>query len=252
MSKLFKELKDSKQKFAGMFVQSTSEEMVEIIGHAGFNFIIIDTEHGPYGTETAVKLVRAADAVNLTSVIRVLQNTETAIARALDTGASGIVVPGITSVEDAQKAVTYAKYGPIGLRGACPCVRANKYGVGDTSYYRKANEDTSVILLIEGKEGINAFDEILNVSYVDAILLGPVDLSVSLGMPGEIYNPTVTDALSQMIEKANAKGICIGLFSIDTNDARKWLEIGANYVAYQVETMLFYEACKKAKDYILK
>ncbi|AYO31221.1 aldolase [Biomaibacter acetigenes] len=209
-----------------------------------FEFVIIDTEHGPFGPETDVKLVRAADAADMVSVIRVPENTEIAVTKALDTGTSGIVVPGISNVQDARKAVKYAKYAPIGSRGACPCVRANRYGVGDSTYYRRANEDTSVILLIEGKEGLQSFEEILNVEYVDAILLGPVDLSHSLGVPGDIYNPKVVNALSNMMKKAKNKDICVGIFSVDTERAKECLKLGADYVVYNTDTMLFYEACR--------
>ncbi len=251
MAKSFKELKRSKDRMLGMFVQSRSEEMVEIIGYAGFDFVVIDMEHGPFDIEGALKLLRAADATGITSIIRVPENSNIAILKALDIGASAIIVPGISSREDAERAIKGAKYGPIGVRGACPCVRANRYGGGEENYFKRANEETSVILLVEGKEGMKAFDDIIDLPYVDGIMLGPIDLSVSLGVPGEINNPIVTTALREMAQKAKRKGICVGTFSPDLDDAKRWFNLGLDYIAYNVDTLLFYETCRRAREYIM-
>lgn len=251
MYKSFKELKSSGRKLLGMFVQSRSEEIVEIIGHAGFDFVIIDMEHGPFDIEGALRLVRAAEAVGITPIVRVPENSNIAILKALDIGASAIVVPGISSREDAEKAIKASKYGPIGVRGACPCVRANKYGGGYRDYLTRANEETSVILLVEGKEGVTAFDEIISLPHIDGIMLGPFDLSVSLGVPGNIYDPLVRNSLKEMAQKAKEKSIYVGTFSVSLDDVKEWFSIGLNYVAYNVDTLLFYETCKKARDYIM-
>lgn len=251
MSKSFKELKTSGRKLLGMFVQSTSEEMVEIIGYAGFDFVIIDMEHGPLDIEGALRLVRAADASGITSIIRVAENSSIAILKALDIGASGIIVPGISSKEDAERAVRSAKYTPLGNRGACPCVRANRYGGGRADYLKEANYETSVILLVEGKEGMSSFDDIISVPYIDGVMLGPFDLSMSLGVPGDIYNPMVRNAMKDMVKKAKEKGIYIGTFSVDLDDAKGWLSLGLDFIAYNVDTLLFYQTCKKAREYIM-
>lgn len=250
MFRSFKELKSSGKKLLGMFVQSRSEEMVEIIGYTGFDFVIIDMEHGPFDVEGALRLVRAADAAGITPIVRVPENSNVAILKALDIGASAVLVPGISSKEDAERAIRASKYGPIGIRGACPCVRANKYGAGDPNYLRRANDETSLILLVEGKEGVKNFDDIISLPHIDAVMLGPFDLSVSLGLPGEIYNPVVRNALREMADKAKGKGIYVGTFSVDLDDVKEWFSMGLNYVAYNVDTLLFYEACKRAKEYI--
>ncbi|MDK2871515.1 MAG: 4-hydroxy-2-oxoheptanedioate aldolase [bacterium] len=250
MFKSFKELKASGKRLLGMFVQSRSEEIVEIIGYSGFDLVIIDMEHGPFDIEVALNLVRAADAAGITPIVRVPENSNTAILKALDIGASAVIIPGISSKEDAEKAVKASKYGPIGIRGACPSVRANKYGAGDPNYLRTANDKTSVILLVEGKEGVKNFDEIISVPYIDAVMLGPFDLSVSLGLPGEVHNPLVRKALKEMANKAKEKGVYVGTFSVDLDDVKEWFSLGLNYVAYNVDTLLFYETCKRARDYI--
>jgi len=140
--------------------------MVEILGYNNFDFGIIDMEHGSFGIDTVHKLVRAADASEMVSIIRVPANEEGHISKALDTGASGVVIPGISCVEDVEKAIKYSKYYPLGTRGACPCVRANSYGAENIKFYTKSNEDTAIILLIEGKKGIESIDEIISVDIL--------------------------------------------------------------------------------------
>jgi 4-hydroxy-2-oxoheptanedioate aldolase len=243
----FKELAHSNHRFLGMFIQSTSSEFVEIVGYTGFDFIIIDMEHGPIDYSTSRVLAQAADAAGIVSTIRVAEKSPVSVCKALDTGVSGVVVPGISSVSDAEAAIGYARYAPLGVRGACPCVRANRYGIGGEVFYKKANETTSVILLLEGKSAIESFDAISNIKGLDAILLGPVDLSHSLGFPGQIHHHAVTNALIDMINKGKERNVCIGVFCTELQEAKRWFEVGVNYVVYSVDTMLFAETCSKLK-----
>lgn len=121
----------------------------------------------------------------------------------------GVLVPGISNKEQAEKAVKAAKYGPeFGIRGACPWIRAVQYNSRDWEAYAKwSNEETMAWLLIEGKEGVENFDEILTVPHIDALAMGPFDLSLSLGVPGQLNHPLVVNAMKKMVEKANKKGI---------------------------------------------
>jgi len=248
----FKELAHSNRRFLGMFIQSTSSELVEIVGYAGFDFVIIDMEHGPIDYSTSRILVQAADAAGIVSTIRVAERSPVSVCKALDAGASGVVIPGISSVSDAMAAIEYAKYAPLGMRGACPCVRANKYGFGGESFYRRANETTSVILLLEGKSAMESFDTISSIKGLDAILLGPVDLSHSLGFPGQIHHPVVTNTLIDMINKSKELNVCVGVFCTELQEAKRWYELGVNYVVYNVDTMLFAETCSEVKASLIE
>jgi len=229
----------------GPFLQINSPELVEIIGLTGFDFLIIDTEHGPFGAETAVNLVRAAQAVGLISVIRVAKNDESLISKALDAGAQAIIIPQINSLEAAQLAVKSAKFHPQGSRGACPFVRAAKYSSTDyVRFYEETNRETSLILLIEGKGGIENLESILKLPGVDVALVGPVDLSHALGVPGQVNHPSVTEQIEKMLKAAKAIGSSLGIFAYEIEDAKKWLKLGFQFLAYSVDAVIFTRACQ--------
>ena len=240
-----KDLLRKGERLIGPFLQINSPELVEIIGHTGFDFLIIDTEHGPFGTETAVSLVRAARAVDLISIIRVARNDESLISKALDTGTQGIIVPQINSLEAAQMAVKSAKFHPQGNRGACPFVRAARYSSVDyVRFYEEANRNTALILLIEGKGGIESLESILKLPGVDVALVGPVDLSHALGVPGQINHPLVEERIQGMLEAARGIGRSLGIFSYELEDAKKWLKLGFQFLAYSVDAVLFTRICQ--------
>jgi len=245
MKRHFSELKEAGRSFIGTGVMVPSAEIVEIAGYVGFDFVIIDEEHTQFESETAIDLVRAAEAADIIPIIRVPEVSEVYLKKALDTGVSAVVVPNITDKEAAEKAVYYSRFSPIGGRGACPCVRANQFGKGDNSYYEKANRDVTVIALIEGAKGMENFDEILDVQGIDAIYIGPVDLSVSMGLQGDIHDPRVIEAMEQLIGKAQKKGHIVGTYCMDINDAKKWMSKGINFIDYSTDTVMFMEKCRE-------
>lgn len=244
MKRRFSELKEAGRSFIGTGIMIPAPEMVEIAGYAKFDFVVIDEEHTQFESETAIDLVRAAEAADIIPIIRVPEVSEVYLKKALDTGVSAVVVPNITDREAAEKAVYYSRFAPIGGRGACPCVRANQFGKGDTCYYEEANRDVSVIALIEGAEGMKNFDEIIDVKGIDAIYIGPVDLSVSMGLQGDVYNPRVVEAMEKMIIKAQKKGHIVGTYCSEINDAKKWIGKGVNFIDYSTDSVMFMEKCQ--------
>ena len=152
MKKFFEELMRNKEKPLGIFMNCGCPEFLESAGLAGYQFVIIDNEHGGWSGETNAHMIRAAEAVGMASLVRISDLNETAVRKALDIGASGIVVPNVSSLEAARTAISYALFAPEGVRGACPCVRANGYGSGDAGlYFTKSNQEVAIVLLIEGK-----------------------------------------------------------------------------------------------------
>jgi len=246
MKRRFSEIKDAGRSFIGTGIMIPAAEVVEIAGYAKFDFVIIDEEHTQFGAETSINLVRAAEASDIIPIVRVPEVSEVYLKKALDTGASGVVVPNISDREAAEKAVYYSRFAPDGGRGACPCVRANKFGLGDNSYYSDANRDVSIIALIEGAKGMENFDEIIDVKGIDAIYIGPVDLSVSMGLAGDVYNPRVIEAMEKLIDKAQKRGHIVGTYCTDINDARKWIARGVNFIDYSTDTVMFMEKCRDA------
>ena len=158
-------LKGSKPLF-GMFVGIASPAIVEMCGHAGFDFVILDNEHGPASIETTEHLIRAARCVNMIPIVRTLESD---ILRVLDIGASGIQVPQVNTAEQARRIVAAAKYPPVGSRGAAFSPRAAGYGFfGGPAHAKASNEGIGVILMIETLEALGNLDAILAVPGIDA------------------------------------------------------------------------------------
>jgi 4-hydroxy-2-oxoheptanedioate aldolase len=202
----------------GTWIQMGSPEVVEMVGLQGFDFAIIDTEHGFYGIETAENLVRAAETTGLIPFIRVSHREPALVMKALDTGAAGFVYPGVTTPEDARNAVSAGLYPPKGTRGACPFVRASGHSCEDwKTFAAKSNRDLVKILLVEGAEGLDNFEKIVSVEGVDIIMMGPFDLSVSLGVGGDVEHPLVMEKFAEMIHKCIAKDVIMmpNIFNTD-------------------------------------
>lgn len=244
MKRRFREIRNAERSYIGTGIMIPTPAMVEIAGYTGFDFVVIDEEHAEFGPETAIDLVRAAEASDIIPIIRVAQVSEVNLKKALDTGVSGVVVPNISSRQAAEEAVCYSRFAPQGARGACPCVRANQYGMGNADYYENANRDVAVIALVEGVEGMKNFDEIISVPGIDAIYIGPVDLSISMGLNGDIYHPKVIAAMEEMIAKAKRQGHIVGTYCVDVAEARKWMAKGVDFIDFSTDSVMFMEKCR--------
>jgi len=227
-------LKEGKNVY-GPFMKFTDPAAVEIMGFAGFDFVIIDAEHGPISMQSTQNMIRAAETANITPIIRVSSNDEALILRALDIGAQGIEIPQINSKSQAIKAVKSVKYSPQGERGVCRYVRAANYSSMDKfEYFKSANEETMIIAHIEGVEGVNNLNEILSVPGIDVIFIGPYDLSQSLGIPGEVNHPLVTERMKEVILKCKENKISVGTFADDVKTAKFWVSLGVHRGAVHV------------------
>jgi 4-hydroxy-2-oxoheptanedioate aldolase len=243
----------------GTWVQINNAEVIEMIGTSDFDFIVIDMEHGNIWLESVEHLIRAAENSNLYPIVRVPENNASLILKVLDLGAKGILVPHISSKEDAEKAVKAAKYSPLGERGSCPCIRAGRHMVENwSSFSRKSNEEVKVILLIEGEEGVANFHEIVTIPGVDAYMIGPFDLSVSLGVPGEVSHPLVEQKfkeVSEIIRKYNKELIGVD-FSANESDIiynlQKWRERGSRIFMTGIDKWIFSKAVKTTSSVINK
>jgi len=242
---LKKALQDGKTVF-GPFMKFADPAAVEIMGFSGFDFVIIDAEHGPISMQSAQNMIRAAETVNITPVIRVANNDEALILRALDIGAQGVEIPQINSKSQALKAVKSVKYAPQGERGVCRYVRAANYSSMDKfKYFKSANNETMIIAHIEGVEGINNLDEILSVPGIDVIFIGPYDLSQSLGIPGEVNHPLVTEKMKEVVLKCKESKVSVGTFADDVKTAKFWVSLGVQYMSFSVDVGILYEASKQ-------
>lgn len=229
----FRDLLAARRITLGTWSQMASEEAIDMVGAAGFDFTIIDCEHGAFGIEGAEKLIRACDANALSPVVRAPSADAVFVGRALDAGASAIVVPGITQGEQARAMVAAGRFAPEGTRGACPCVRAGShYIVNWRAYTQHQFSETGIIALVETAEGLRNIEAICQTEGLLALLIGPFDLSVSLGLAGDYRHIEVQKAVERMIEAATASGLPViaPVFNPDADEAcrqqAEWVQKG--------------------------
>ena len=245
-------LKKGKNVF-GPFMKFTDPAAVEIMGFSGFDFVIIDSEHGPISMQSAQNMIRAAETANITPVIRVANNNEALILRALDIGAQGIEIPQINDNLQAIKAIRSVKYAPQGERGVCRYVRAANYSSMDKfEYFKSANNETMIIAHIEGVEGINNLDEILSIPGIDVIFIGPYDLSQSLGIPGQVNNSLVVEKMKEVVLKCKENKVSVGTFADDIETAKFWVSLGVQYMSFSVDVGILYETSKQIVEKLKK
>lgn len=234
----------------GTWTQVAAPELVDMLGDAGLDFTIVDCEHGAFGLHQAEALFRACDAAGLVPVCRVPALDTGWIGRALDAGAQAVVVPGLASAEQAARAVAATRFAPEGTRGACPCVRAGGHFIRDWRAHEAAERDKGVIALVETAEGLDQVEAICAVPGLKALLAGPFDLSVSLGLSGDYRHPRVTAAMDRMAAAARAAGLPLiaPVFDPDPEELRRqkaeWAGRGASLFTLATDKILFSSAAR--------
>ena len=209
---------------------------IDVMSLAGFEWLAVDIEHTSIDLKQVEDLIRAIQANNIKALVRVSKNEEVIIKRVLDMGADGIIVPMVCSKNDALKAVNYAKYPPEGKRGV-GLYRSSGYGVKFEEYKKWVKNELVIIIQIEHIDAVNNIDEILKVEGVDGTLIGPYDLSGSLGFPGEYNNQNVKIAIKKVIDKCREHKVPSGFHVVDTNPKELILKInqGCRFLAYGID-----------------
>ena len=191
----------------GTFADTGSAAVVECLGCAGLDFVILDNEHSPVEAETTAAMVRAAELRGMTPLARVREISRPAILKLLDVGVQGLIIPDVHSADDVRRIIRYAKYAPMGQRGFCP-TRKDGWGTSglgsvlDTMSH--FNAETLVIPQCETAEALADIEAIAAMDGVDGIFIGPFDLSISMGMPGDFQNPRFCAALDRILAACHA------------------------------------------------
>ena len=230
----------------GPFVNLTDPQGVEVIGLAGFDFCILDHEHGRMSVKDMEGLVRAAEVSGTSPVIRVQEPNASKITTALDTGAEAVQVPNLATAEHARDAVRAARYfEPGGERGTSPYNRGANYNMGTPFDARKLDEEQILIIQVEGEEGLANLDSILAVPGYDGIFLGPNDIARSLGLAGQMAHPKVVSAVEKAAARIREKGIFVGTFCATVEQAHQWIKLGVQYISIRTDLHILGTACSE-------
>ena len=217
----------------------SSPAVAELMAEAGFDWLFIDAEHSTLSTSEMQALLQGAGATPC--VIRLSSGDEVPIKKALDIGAAGIIAPQVNSADHATRIVQAAKYAPLGQRGL-GIARAHRYGLKIREYMRSANEDTAVIVQAEHRDAVANIHDIVKVNGVDGVLIGPYDLSASLGRPGAVDHPEVRDAITRVKNACKEAQIPIGIFGINAEAVRPYIEDGFTMIVAGVDSVLLANA----------
>jgi 2-keto-3-deoxy-L-rhamnonate aldolase RhmA len=229
------------------------EGAAEALAGSGLDWILLDTEHRAANPETVAQLVEKIGNKGASTLIRVAWNNIWLIKQALDTGAYGIVVPFVRSAEEAAQAVEYTKYMPDGLRGSMPMVACKVWGVSPSEYTAKANDNIFVCIQIENWEAVEDIDKIVAVPGVDAVMIGPGDLSCSLGVPGESWHPKVLDVMEKVLKACEGTSVAPGIaFGKNLEHTKELAEMGFRFIGAGADTAFMVKGVKDTLEYLKK
>jgi 4-hydroxy-2-oxoheptanedioate aldolase len=214
----------------GLWSSLSSNYSVEVIAGAGFDWILLDCEHSPNDLESLLTQLQAAAPYPAHPVVRVPWNDMVNIKRVLDIGAQSLLIPYVSTAEEARAAVSHTRYPPAGVRGVAGTTRATRFGrVKD--YAKRAHEEICLLVQVETQGALDNIEAICAVDGVDGVFIGPADLHASLGHTGEIANPTVKPLIDEAIRRIRKKNKAPGILTPNEADAKHWLGCGALFVA---------------------
>lgn len=233
------------QPVIGIWSIISSPIVVEILALSGFNFLILDMEHGIYDQTALDACIRACEAAGCAPIVRVPGINPSAVQWALDMGAHGIVVPQVGNAASATMAVEMTKFAPDGTRGYNPFTRVAGYAAPSSNQVGKLRNDfglTSVI--VENQTALNELDAILAIEDLDVVYVGVYDLSITLGYEGDTKHPGICQVLEQTIARVRSAGKIAGLMVRSKEDVEKAIRMGARFLVYSVDTSILLEASK--------
>lgn len=229
-------------KLLGTMVTLPSAPAAEVLASLGFDWLFVDAEHGPLETAELLGILTAVNR-RAACLVRVPSCDAVQIAKVLDLGADGIIVPQVNTAEQAQAAVRFARYPPDGTRGV-GLARAHGYGLKFKEYVDSANREIAVVVQAENAAAVENIDAIVRVPGVDAVLLGPYDLSASLGKMGQVDDPAVVAAIARVTDACRAAGMPLGYFGVNAAAVRPYVARGYTLIVAGVDTTLLAGAAR--------
>ena len=224
------------------FAQIPSPEVARILAAAGFDWAFIDTEHGWFGIETVKDVCYASVRAGLCPIVRVVGMDYGLVARALDSGAQGIMFPRVESAELLERAISWTRFPPAGIRGCGLNIAHTGFQKASIAeVIEHANANTMVVLQIETKRALEMRDELLSVPGIDAVMVGPVDLSISLGVPGDFQHPKMVEAMERIRDACLDHKIAPGTQTRTLALAKFWKDRGMKFLGCASEVAMMLE-----------
>ena len=233
----------------GIFYELGGAAAAECLGIAGLDFMIVDTEHGPYDVESSLVAIAAAERRGCTPLVRIKEVSRSSVMKMLDVGAKGLIVPDVRTVEEVRALVGYAKYAPMGPRGFAFTL-ASGYGFDQEAqdvrgYFDLCNRETLLIPQCETLEALEHIEEIAAMEGVDGIFVGPYDLSVAMGKPAQMDNAELTAAIAHVLEVCKRHGKISMIYAGSAESAAAFLRQGFDCVACGMDSILLIQAARK-------
>lgn len=240
MTSFRQKLKNGDQ-LIGTVVSMANPQISELLAQAGFDWLFIDGEHGPLDDADIQLLIQTAGQTPC--LVRIPNLDEIAIKKALDAGATGIIVPQVNNAEQARQAVSYAKYPPMGQRGV-GISRAHGYGFDFQDYLARANDEVVVVVQAEHALALDEIDAIAATPGLDAVFIGPYDLSASLGKMGQVEDPSVIDAVDRITAACQQAELKLGVFGTNSEAVMPYIDRGYTLIAAATDTLLLGQAAR--------
>ena len=235
--------------YGTMIRQARDPGAPAIYAAVGYDFVFIDMEHGNYSMETVADLIRGAKSAGIAPLIRIPHLETHFISRVLDAGAEGIMVPMTSTREQAEAIVRYSKYAPLGQRGFGSQTGQTDYKpLKAAEFMKEANDHTLIIGQIETQEAIENIDAILSVEGIDVGLIGPNDLSISLGIPDQTNSEALIKSIDKVVEMAKKKKKATGIHIGNIEAIKKWRSKGMTVLAFSTDISFQYNASKSSLE----
>lgn len=230
----------------GPFIKINHPVVIEVLAQAGFDLVILDQEHGTLSYETLETLIRAAQVAGIAPIVRVPDTHPISVAKPLDMGAAGILVPHVATADLARQVVNAAKFAPQGMRGMDNTVRAAQYGLlGMAEYSRQANAESVVIVQVEDSSAVDQIEEIVAVPNIDCVFIGPADLSQSLGVSGQMNAPQLLHSITRVLTVCREKKVASGIYVGEEASFHHWRDMGVRFFGYSSDVSFLRSGCSQ-------
>lgn len=247
MYSIKKKLQNGELVLGTMISEVRNPNIAYMLAQCGFDFFIIDSEHGAYNYETISNMIAAARGANISVIVRIPEIKRETILKPLDSGAAGLLVPMVNTAAEAREVVQHAKYPPMGNRGAALRRPHNLYAkVNAADYLKQANENTFIVVQAETTTSIENIDEIAAVEGVDCIFVGPFDLSISLGIPGQIDHPREVEAIEKIATACKKHNKIAGILMFDQEILTRWINKDFRFAVYSSDISMLADAASSA------